>query len=352
MPTKPNYKETDLSRLVDNFSQKLKTLQTKQDLQHLKTEFLGKKSQLKQNFQQLKHWDLAQRPQRAQQLNHIQRYFEESLKEQASHLAQQEIEEQLAQEWVDLTMPGTAPPFGAKHPIADLEKRMRALLRQLGFEFVDGPEVEDPYFCFDALNIPKHHPARDLQDTFWVEGKRVLRTHTTSVQARVLQQKPKLPIKVASAGRVYRNEAVDATHTAMFHQMEGFWLDTNISFTHLKGILMFLAKRLFGESHRFRFKPKYYPYTEPSIGLDVSCTNCLGEGCEACHDNGWITLIGAGMIHRNVLLEFGYDPDQVTGLAFGWGTTRLAAQWVQLSNIKSLYEQDLRLFHALKRRPA
>ncbi len=350
MISPPLCEEEHLQSLIAAFVQKLPGLQTQEALRHCKSEFLGKKSQLKAQFRLLKDYQPAERTQRAELLNRIQTYFEQALKDQKDRVIQQDMETALAQEWADLSLPGTLPEYGAKHPVAELEKRSLALLRQLGFEFVDGPEVEDPYFCFDALNIPPHHPARDLQDTFWVEGHKVLRTHTTSVQARVLSEHPPLPIKVASAGRVYRNEAVDATHTAMFHQIEGFWLDQGITFAHLKGILLFLAKHLLGSQHLFRIKPKYYPYTEPSIGLDVSCTSCRGEGCDACHDNGWITLMGAGMIHRNILTQFGYNPEQVTGLAFGWGTTRIAAQWLQLSNIKSLYEQDIRLFRALKRR--
>ncbi len=229
-----------------------------------------------------------------------------------------------------------------------------AVMRQLGFERVDGPEVDHPYYNFDALNIPEHHPARDMQDTFWVDAGWLLRSHTTTVQARVLEQKPELPIRVCSSGRVYRNEAVDATHLAMFHQLEGIWLDRGLTFAHLKGTLAFIARSLYGD-HRIRFKPKFYPYTEPSIGVDMACAVCGGSGdhegrsCEACHGAGWVTILGAGMVHPKLLLEFGYDPEEITGIAFGLGTTRMASQKAGTKKLRLLYEQDQRVMRTLKR---
>jgi len=187
-----------------------------------------------------------------------------------------------------------------------------------------------------------------MQDTFWLPNRLLLRSHTTTVQARILQQRPPLPLRVASAGRVYRNEAVDATHLAMFHQFEGIWVDRGLTFAHLKGVLAFLAKALYGD-RRIRFKPKFYPYTEPSVGVDLSCGPCDGAGCEACHGAGWVTILGAGMIHPKVFREFGYDPDEVSGIAFGLGTTRMAAQGSGVSKVKSLYEQDLRVHETLHR---
>jgi phenylalanyl-tRNA synthetase alpha chain len=230
-----------------------------------------------------------------------------------------------------------------------VERRCLSILQRLGFTLVDGPEVEDEFHNFDALNIPKHHPARDMQDTFFVNGGLLLRSHTTTVQARVLGERRPLPIRVASAGRVYRNEAVDATHLAMFHQLEGLWIDRGLGFAHLKGVLLAVAEGLYGPGHHFRFKPKFYPYTEPSVGMDIRCTACEGAGCAACHGAGWVTIIGAGMVHRNVFTTFGYDPDEVSGIAFGWGTTRLAAQLVSIARVKSLYESDLRVHQAMYR---
>ena len=223
-----------------------------------------------------------------------------------------------------------------------------------GLTLVDGPEVEHPYYNFDALNIPKHHPARDMQDTFWVDGGWLLRSHTTTVQARVLEARPALPVRICSYGRVYRNEAVDATHSAMFHQFEAIWVDEGLTFAHLKGTLRFIAEALYG-GQRIRFKPKFYPYTEPSAGLDLACSVCDGTGihngrtCEACHGAGWLTILGSGMVHPKMLKEFGYDPERVTGIAFGLGTLRMAAQKSGASRVRSLYEQDQRVMQTLKR---
>ena len=187
-----------------------------------------------------------------------------------------------------------------------------------------------------------------MQDTFWVTGGLLLRSHTTTVQARVLGQKPSLPIRVASMGRVYRNEAVDATHTAMFHQFEGIWVDKGLTFAHLKGTLEFIAQELYGDQP-IRFKPKFYPYTEPSMGVDLQCSLCKSGGCSACHDSGWVTILGSGMIHPKVFKIFGFDPDEVSGIAFGLGTTRMAAQKVNAPAVKPLYDQDLPLFHSMHR---
>jgi phenylalanyl-tRNA synthetase alpha chain len=225
------------------------------------------------------------------------------------------------------------------------------VMRRLGFTLVEGPEIELPYYNFDALNIPENHPARDMQDTFWLPDNHLLRSHTTTVQARVLEQKPPLPIKVVAAGRVYRNEAVDATHLAMFHQFEGIWVEEGLTYGDLKGTLIEIARSIYGEGHQYRFKPKYYPYTEPSVGMDLQCTVCLGktESCPTCKGAGWITILGSGMIHPKVFIEFGYDHTKLSGIAFGIGTTRIAAQAAGMTALKPLYEQDLRVHRTIHR---
>lgn len=313
-------------------------------------DFIGKKSDLKLALSNLRALPQEERASTAARLNALQARFEARIVERRTTLEREALTRQLAAEWVDLSLPGTVPRRGALHPVTEVEQRCLAVLRQLGFTLEEGPEVELPFYNFDALNIPEHHPAREMQDTFFVSGGRLLRSHTTSVQARVLQERRPPPIKVASAGRVYRNEATDATHLPMFHQLEGFWLEPGLTLRHLKGILEFVGTALYGPEAVFRIKPKFYPYTEPSIGMDIRCTACDGVGCAACHGAGWVTIIGAGMIHHNVLEMFGYDPDVVSGLAFGWGTTRMASQWIGVKRIKALYEQDLRLLGAIHRR--
>jgi phenylalanyl-tRNA synthetase alpha chain len=302
----------------------------------------------------LKDVPADERPAVAQRIQAAQDQVERRLAEALATFEERTLASQIASEWQDLSLPGLATPRGAVHPLTEVERRCMGVLRQLGFVLVDGPEVEHPHYNFDALNIPEHHPARDMQDTFWVDGGWLLRSHTTTVQARLLERHPEPPVRVASVGRVYRNEAVDATHLAMFHQLEGIWVERGLTFPHLKGVLTFIAHALFGEG-RIRFKPKFYPYTEPSAGVDVACGVCDGAGvvgdapCDACHGAGWITILGSGMIHPKVLRGFGYDPDEVAGIAFGLGTTRMAAQHAGLSRSLALYGQDVRLFRSLHR---
>jgi phenylalanyl-tRNA synthetase alpha chain len=338
-------------QILRAFRAELEQARDAASLRELRVRHLGKKSELKLALKSLRDVPAEQRAEVAQRLNEAQAAMERELGEREAQSQSEELARRVRAEWVDVELPGIAPERGLRHPVHAIEERCMAVLRQLGFERGSGPEVESPFYNFDALNIPPHHPARDMQDTFWVQGGLVLRSHTSTIQARTLEQRPPLPLKIAAPGRVYRNEAVDATHLAMFHQLEGFWVDRGLTFAHLKGVLSFVAGSLY-ESRKFRFKPKFYPYTEPSIGLDIACLNCSGEGCDACHDAGWVTIIGAGMIHPKIMKNFGYTEPGVRGIAFGWGTTRMASQWIGLSRAKSMYEQDMRFLSSLRRRPA
>lgn len=337
----------DVDALLNTFRTELAAVSDPSALDALRRDHTGKKSPLKLAFRDLRQVPTDNRPAVAEALNAARDTINAEISEAVERIEQQAIEARLNAEWTDMTMPAVGPERGARHPLTVVERECLALLRRLGFILVDGPEVETAFYNFDALNIPEHHPARDMQDTFWVEGGSLLRSHTTTVQARVLQSQPELPIRVASAGRVYRNEAVDATHLAMFHQLEGVWVDKGLTFAHLKGLLGFIAHSLYGEDREIRFKPKFYPYTEPSIGVDLSCGVCGGSGCEACHGAGWVTILGAGMVHPSVFRQFGYDPDVVSGIAFGLGTTRMAGQRSGVHKIRSLYETDLRVHRAL-----
>jgi len=337
----------DVDALLRTFRSDLAKVSDPAGLDALRRDHTGKKSPLKLAFKELRNVPADQRQDVAAALNAARDTIEAEVAQAVERVEQAAIQAQLDREWSDMTMPGIGTERGARHPLTVVERESLALLRRMGFTLVEGPEIETAFYNFDALNIPEHHPARDLQDTFWVEGGKLLRSHTTTVQARVLQSRPELPIRVASAGRVYRNEAVDATHLAMFHQLEGIWVDRGLTFAHLKGLLAFIARSLYGEDRAIRFKPKFYPYTEPSIGVDLSCGSCGGSGCEACHGAGWVTILGAGMVHPKVFEQFGYDPDKVTGIAFGLGTTRMAGQWSGVHAIRSLYETDLRVHRAL-----
>lgn len=344
----------DVDALLEAFRADLAQARSPQDVDAVRRAHTGKKSPVKLALRGLRSIPADERPAVAQAINATHSQIEAELDDAAKTIEAHAMAERLDEEWVDLTLPGTLPPRGARHPLTDVEWECMNMLRRLGFEVVDGPEVDHPYYNFDALNIPEHHPARDMQDTFWVDGGWLLRSHTTTVQARTLEERKDLPIKIACMGRVYRNEAVDATHLACFHQFEGLWIDRGLTFSHLKGVLAYIAKEIYGD-RKLRFKPKFYPYTEPSIGVDIACARCDGEGevdghpCETCHSAGWITILGAGMVHPKVFLEFGFDPNEVSGIAFGLGTTRMAAVSTGVHKVKSLYETDLRVHRALSR---
>lgn len=330
----------DIAILLAEFEQALSSTTDEADVAEVERTFLGKTGKMRALRQELSRLDPADRRTRGAGVEHAIRSAMERMSARRAELEAQHWADQMADEWMDLTVPSGHASWGSVHPIRQLEDRCITILRTLGFELRDGPEVESAFFNFDALNVPADHPARDLQDTFWLDNGLLMRSHTTSIQARVLEERPELPLRVLARGRVYRNEAVDATHLAMFHQLEGFWVDRQTSLAELKYVLGVLVRGLYGE-RTYRIKPKYYPYTEPSIGLDIACGSCKGVGCPACHQVGWVTVIGAGMIHPKVLRGFGYDPNEVSGFAFGWGTTRLAYQWLGLHKVKDLYSANI-----------
>lgn len=350
--------ETSLEELRSAFLTDLASAEDPAAVERVRTTHLGGKAPIKGLLKGLGAVAAEERPAVAQLVQAVQREIEDTLTAKKVAIEAAAVSARLEAEWTDLSVPGIATPAGSEHPVSAVERRCMELMRRLGFVAVEGPEVETPFYNFDALNIPEHHPARDMQDTFWLQGgQHLLRSHTTTVQARVLEDLGRrqragedvLPMRVVSLGRVYRNEAVDATHLAMFHQFEGIWVDRGLTFAHLKGTLAFVVGELFGKDRRIRFKPKFYPYTEPSVGVDVACVRCDGAGCEACHGAGWVTILGAGMIHPKVFRTFGFDPAEVTGIAFGLGTTRMAAQWAGVSKVRSMYEGDLRVHAALSR---
>lgn len=339
----------NLDAWLNNFRSELAGAHHTDVLNGLRTRHLGRHSPIRNEFRQLGSLSETDRRAYAERLNAAIRHAETELSEALDNARRAETARRLAAERIDISLPGQGPRRGAWHPVTVVERQCLAVLRRFGFERADGPEVEDAYHNFDALNVPAHHPARDLQDTFWLDQGMLLRSHTTTIQARVLAQGHPAPIKMAASGRVYRNEDVDATHLAMFHQLEGFWVEPGLSIGHLKRLLTDITRALYGNDARLRFKPKYYPYTEPSLGVDLACTACQGDGCEACHGTGWVTIIGAGMIHPAVLRGFGYDHDGIRGIAFGWGLTRMAAQWQGLTQVRPLYQSDQRYLTHLHR---
>lgn len=339
--------DTNFVEVFENVSQEV-TAASGQQFQALKVAWLGKEGTVKELFKQLRDIPQDQKPTVAAALNEFKTNLEGLFERIEKNVAEQTLLEKLRKEFLDPTLPSKTTTLGRVHPITSVERQIASILSPFGFQNVLGPEVETDYFCFDSLNIPPHHPARDLQDTFYTDTGAVLRTHTTSVQARVLKQGG-LPIKVASFGKVYRNETEDASHQAMFHQFELVWLEQGLTLANLMALITHILKSIYGKRRKVGFVPKFYPYTEPSIGAQIQCSLCHGSGCPACGGSGWVTIGGAGMIHRNVLAEFGYNPDEVSGFAFGLGTSRLAGQLYDIPKLKTLYDNDLRILSKVAR---
>lgn len=316
------------------------------DVEALRISWLGSKGKVKGLFQAIACLESSQKIAAAKRLNFLKERVEGWVEEQKKRLSDKKKEEALLQQYVDLSLPSRNCGLGLVHPVRLVERRITALLRPFGFRLVDGPEIESEYYCFDALNIPKHHPARDMQDTFYTNPDGVLRTHTTSVQARELE-KGELPVKIITCGRVYRNEAEDSSHQSMFHQYELVWVENGLTLANLLALITHVLRGLYGAKRNVRFVPKFYPYTEPSIGAQIDCLFCGTDGCPSCKGSGWVTIVGAGMVHQNVLREFGYDPQLVSGAAFGFGTSRLATQFYSIPSMKALYANDLHLLRGL-----
>lgn len=338
--------EREIAELEARLAKSQAAVRVEADLEVYKRDWLAKGGVVRNLFTNLKDVPPDQKAVVAGRLNQIKISAEEFFTRREQEFRQQKLEAGLANEFYDFSLPSAGTGLGKVHPVRLVDRQIEEILRPFGFRSVVGPEVESEYYCFDALNIPKHHPARDMQDTFYTESGHVLRTHTTSIQARELQ-KGGLPVKIVSFGRVYRNETEDPTHQAMFHQFELVWLEKGMTLSHLMALITHVLKAIYGKRRKVRFVPKFYPYTEPSIGPQIDCLFCKGAGCNACVYSGWSTVGGAGMIHRNVLKEFGYDPSEVSGFAFGMGSTKLATQRFETPTMKILYDNDLRVLKGL-----
>ena len=333
----------DLDLILNKFNRELNAVISMDDLILLKNKYLGKKGEVKLLMKDIAAQPPSEKIAFAARVNDLNNIVELSLENTKEKISNEKIANQINKEWIDLSMPGIKQKRGGIHPLSEIERKCIRFLANIGFEYVDGPEIETPFYNFDALNIPKHHPAREMQDTFWLENDLLLRSHTSTVQIRAMEEKQgKLPVKIISPGRVYRNEAVDAIHLSSFHQFEGLHVDRNITFGDLKGTLEYIIYNLFDkELWEVRFKPKFYPYTEPSVGVDVALKNVTGKKRQ------WITILGAGMVHPNVFRALGYDPSEVSGFAFGLGISRIVAQVHDIRDMKSLYELDLRVHQGI-----
>ncbi len=310
-------------------------------LEELRLKYLGKKGALTAILKQMGKLSPEERPVMGQLANEVRTKIENIITEKTSALKQKALEEKLKLECIDVTLPGKSHKLGHKHPLSIVLDDMKEIFIGMGFTIAEGPEIEDNYFAFDALNMPKEHPARDEQDTFYINDNTILRSQTSSVQVRTMKsQKP--PIKIIAPGRVYRTDTVDATHSPTFHQIEGLVVDKGITFAHLKYTLETFVKKLYGENSVVRFRPHHFPYTEPSAELDVQCFKCAGKGCPLCKGEGFIELLGCGMVHPDVLSNCGIDPEKYSGFAFGIGLERLTMRRFKINDLRLFYENDVR----------
>lgn len=319
----------------------IKKVNESQGLEEIRVKYLGKKGELTSILRGMGGLSSEERPLIGKLANDVREIIESSLSTVMKDISQREKNLKLSMENIDITMPGKNNRIGGLHPITKVLDEMKEIFFGMGFSVAEGPEVELDYYNFEALNIPKNHPARDEQDTFYINDGVVLRTQTSPVQIRTME-KTKPPIRVIAPGRVYRSDAADATHSPIFFQVEGFVVDKGITMANLKGTLDTFAVRLFGENTKTKFRPHHFPFTEPSAEVDVTCFACGGKGCKVCKGSGWIEILGGGMVHPDVLRNGGIDPEVYSGFAFGMGLERIVMIKYGIEDIRLLYENDVR----------
>jgi phenylalanyl-tRNA synthetase alpha chain len=330
----------DILSLKNSFLQEAKSVSSLPELQQLKVKFLGKKGLVTLKLKALSAVPPESRPVYGKAVNEVKTYIEEEIGRIESLVKQKEHRKRILSEAIDITLPGKFTPFGREHPVNKVLSLITGIFVSMGFDVEEGPEVELDYYNFEALNIPKDHPARDMQDTFYISEDVVLRTHTSPVQIRVMEKR-KPPLKVIAPGKVYRCDA-DVCHTPMFHQVEGFMVDTDIAFSDLKGVLELFIHSFFSAETPVRFRPSFFPFTEPSAEVDIRCIFCSGKGCRVCKNTGWLEILGAGMIHPRVFEMVGYDPEAYTGFAFGMGVERITMLKYSIDDIRLFFENDMR----------
>ncbi|RJX16683.1 MAG: phenylalanine--tRNA ligase subunit alpha [Desulforudis sp.] len=331
-----------LEEIAQEVESSLAQIDSLEQLEELRIRYLGKKGVLTQVLRGMGGLSPQERPLVGKAANEVKARIEGALTARASTLKELEKARRLQTERIDVTLPGTRQFLGTKHPLTIVREEIEDIFLGLGFMIVEGPEVETDYYNFEALNLPKDHPARDMQDTFFFGPEVLLRTHTSPVQVRTFEKTaPRVPLKIIAPGRVYRRDD-DATHSPMFHQVEGFAVDERITFGDLKGTLTTFARQMFSPQTKMRFRPSYFPFTEPSAEVDISCVICGGGGCRVCSHTGWLEILGSGMIHPRVLEISGYDSEKVTGFAFGMGIERIAMLKYGIDDMRLFFDNDMR----------
>ncbi len=328
--------ENKIKEALKEARQLLSEARTTQQLEELRVRFIGRKGVITQFFKELGKLDKEKRPVIGKLLNEVKATIEKELERAIKETKKAESR----RDRIDVTLPGRKPFIGTLHPITKITREICAIFQRLGFDIVEGPEVELDYYNFEALNIPKEHPARDMQDTFYISENVVLRTHTSPIQVRVMEKR-KPPLRIIAPGKTYRRDS-DLTHTPMFHQVEGLMVGENVSFGDLKGILAVFVHQMFGEDIGLRFRPSFFPFTEPSAEVDIQCVICRGEGCRVCSYTGWLEILGSGMVDPEVFKMVGYDPETTTGFAFGMGIERIAMLKLGINDLRLFFDNDLR----------
>ena len=330
-----------LTQIKLSASSELDRAQTLDEIETVRVRYLGKKGELTAVLSQMGKLSPEERPVIGPSAKEIRNFIENGIKIKKDELSAKVLEDKLSAEKLDVTLPGKRIRIGKKHPLSIVLDEIKEAFISLGYSIVDGPEVEYDYYNFEALNIPKNHPARDSQDTFYFSPEMLLRSQTSGVQVRTMEKR-KPPIKMIAPGRVYRIDEIDATHSPIFHQIEGLGVDKGINMSHLKDSLNVIAKKLYGANAETRIRPDYFPFTEPSCEISVTCFNCGGSGCSFCKDEGYIEIGGAGMVNPKVLEGCGIDPEEYSGFAFGMGLERLVMQRYKITDIRMLFENDVR----------
>ena len=336
-------KEEALAKIHDCISLK--------DLNDLRVFYLGKKGPMQAAMKSMKNMNQEERATFGQVSNKVKQEITQAIEHKKVAFEEAEMNAKLASENIDITLPSTALPLGSLHPLSVVKNDIEELFLGMGYQIAEGPEVESDHFNFELMNLPKGHPARDMQDTFYIDENTLMRTHTSPVQAHaMIAAEGKGPIKVICPGKTYRRDDDDATHSHQFMQCEGLVIDKNITMADLKGTLEVFAKKMFGEKRKIRLRPSYFPFTEPSVEVDISCHNCEGKGCPMCKHTGWIEILGAGMVNPRVLEMCGFDPEVYQGFAFGIGLERVAMLKYNIDNIRDFYNNDLRFLNQFGRK--
>ena len=342
--------ERQVNEIKERALEEIKNASTVQEVENARVKYLGKNGELTAILKTMGSLSPEERPKLGAIVNSAKVEVEEKIQSLEKELKDKELKEKLESEKIDVTLPSTKEIRGSKHPLNRIIEEIEDLFVSMGYDVVSGPELETDEYCFERLNLPKGHPARDMQDSFYISPNYLLRTQTSAVQARAMMaNEEKKPLRIIVPGKTYRRED-DATHSHQFNQVEGLVIDKNISFADLKGTLEIFMKKILGEDTKLRFRPSYFPFTEPSYEVDVSCFKCKGEGCNLCKHTGWIELLGSGIVHPNVLKINGYDPEVYSGFAFGTGLDRLAMFKYGITDIRLLYENDVRFLNQFDRK--